>query len=95
MSASKRHDPSTWVHGGSGTTYAHYKCRCEECRAANNSRTLRRRGERKPEDNPNPKHGTAAMYKNWNCRCDPCTVENTRANRHNVLAYQSRKKAKG
>jgi len=31
------------THGGSGTAYAHYGCRCDECTVANTARSMRRR----------------------------------------------------
>lgn len=63
-------------HGGSGTAYANYGCRCDECTDANTARVLRRRLERKAEDVPPQLHGKASTYTNWGCTCEPCTAAN-------------------
>lgn len=59
-------------HGGAGTAYAHYKCRCAECREANTARCRRARQARATKPVPESvKHG-ASCYVNWSCRCDVC-----------------------
>ena len=64
------------IHGGSGSAYANYGCRCAECTAANTACITRRKKARRPED-ANPKsHGKVQTYSNWNCRCAPCTDAN-------------------
>ena len=42
----KRGDPSTWNHGGSGSTYNNYGCRCDRCCEANTQRVRRRKDTR-------------------------------------------------
>jgi len=61
-------------HGGAGTTYVHYGCRCDVCREANRSRNARRRAERvaAPKDPNDKRHGTPSFYANHGCRCDRC-----------------------
>jgi len=61
-------------HGGAGTAYAHYGCRCEECTEANRKRVARRRAERTaaPKDDNDPRHGSYSFYSNHGCRCDKC-----------------------
>ena len=61
-------------HGGSGTAYASYGCRCDECKAANTARIKRRRVARNPDDAPAGAHGKTSTYVNWGCRCAPCTA---------------------
>ena len=60
------------VHGGSGTGYSNYGCRCEECTIANNKRVRRRIEERTGMLVKGGKHGKAATYSNWGCRCAEC-----------------------
>ncbi len=57
----------------SGTCYAHHKCRCDICKAANARRCAKRRKQRDPSTLPVEAHGKPATYSNWNCRCDLCT----------------------
>jgi hypothetical protein len=64
-------------HGGAGTAYANYGCRCDECTAANAARVARRRAERATEEPPADAHGNASTYTNWRCRCDECTAANS------------------
>lgn len=61
-------------HGGAGTAYSHYGCRCDECTDANTARAHRRSLERRGETPPPESHGKASTYNNWSCRCDPCSV---------------------
>lgn len=61
------------THGGAGTAYSAYGCRCEPCTRANADRVRRRQQERRPEEMPaTSKHGTYSAYVNWNCRCQRC-----------------------
>jgi hypothetical protein len=60
-----------------GTDYAYraHKCRCDDCKAANNQ--AQREGNRsraaKLADDPSLQpHGNTATYSNWGCRCDDC-----------------------
>lgn len=69
------------THGGSGTSYEHFGCRCFECREANSKRAHRRRKERKSEKKP--VHGKASTYINWECRCYKCKA----AHNEKVKAY--------
>jgi hypothetical protein len=71
------------THGGPGTAYVHYGCRCDECREANTRRKLRADrnrwlrmtiGESEPS-----KHGKVSTYTNWGCRCEPCTTAQSQA----------------
>ena len=66
--------PKVIKHGGSGSAYANYGCRCEECTEAHSKRIKRRQYERALEPkNPNdPRHGTYSFYNNHGCRCGPC-----------------------
>jgi len=62
-------------HGGAGTAYSHYGCRCDECRAANAARKKRRDKERArllAAGLVNPTHGEVSTYSNYLCRCDEC-----------------------
>ena len=63
-------------HGGSGTAYANYGCRCDECKEANRARTSRRRKERfaEPKAPDDPRHGKSTFYSNHGCRCEKCTA---------------------
>jgi len=63
-------------HGGAGTAYANYGCRCAECTEANRVRTARRRAERVAEhkDPNDPRHGKVSFYSNHGCRCEKCTT---------------------
>ncbi len=67
-------------HGGAGTSYEYYGCRCDECRDAHRRRIARRKAERaaqvKESGLPDGvEHGKSA-YTNWGCRCDVCTDAN-------------------
>jgi hypothetical protein len=59
-------------HGGSGSAYANYGCRCDECKAANAARVQRRARERTSEEPAPDSHGKDSTYKNWGCRCEAC-----------------------
>lgn len=63
-------------HGGSGSAYANYGCRCEPCTEANRVRVARRRAERSA-DAPGVVHGSRSTYLNWGCRCESCTQANS------------------
>lgn len=67
-------NPERMNHGGSGSTYANYGCRCEECTDANTRRIKRRQAERyaAPKDPDGPRHGKTSFYINHGCRCDKC-----------------------
>lgn len=78
-------------HGGSGSAYTNYGCRCQACTEAHNRRVERRRRERHVEvatgNATGFKHGVGG-YSNWGCRCDVCRAAQHEA----VLAgYASRK----
>lgn len=77
-------------HGGSGTAYANYGCRCAECKLANSDRARRRRQERVTEEPPELAHGKYSTYSNWGCRCDACTQAGSD---HNKKNYEARKLA--
>lgn len=63
-------------HGGSGSGYSNYGCRCEACVLAHRARVRRRREERKAEGVAAfVQHGLSA-YTNWGCRCFTCTEAN-------------------
>ena len=76
-------------HGGSGTAYANYGCRCEECQEANTERTKRRRRERVTEEPPADSHGKPSTYSNWGCKCVECVAAGAV---HNKKHYDARKK---
>lgn len=60
---------------GSASTYLHYQCRCDPCKAANTERCRelqRRRAERLRADPTLAKHGKESTYVNWGCRCLKC-----------------------
>ena len=59
-------------HGGSGSGYTNYGCRCEDCTEANTARMHRRRLERKGKKPPSDAHGQLSTYVNWWCRCPAC-----------------------
>ncbi len=66
------------THGGAGTAYASYGCRCDECTAANTVRIERRRRERDSREGQF-QHGSTGGYRNWGCRCGECTKANKEA----------------
>lgn len=77
------------THGGSGTAYANYGCRCPECTVANAERIGRRRRERRFEPIPDwVQHGVYTTYTNWSCKCDPCKAAGAVKNRE---THQRRK----
>lgn len=79
------------THGGSGTAYANYGCRCEPCTAANLERVSRRRKERSPADITDDRmHGKRSTYVNWNCRCEPCVEAHAEACRREAKARKAR-----
>lgn len=59
-------------HGGTGSAYSNYGCRCIECTEANRARAERRRTERKRQGPPKDAHGSSSTYSNWSCRCVWC-----------------------
>lgn len=62
------------IHGGSGTGYRSYGCRCRACKEANRYRADNDRKKRMERGIPETvAHGKATTYGNWGCRCDPCT----------------------
>jgi hypothetical protein len=63
---------NTVSHGGKGSAYSNYGCRCDECTEANRVRAERRRAERKGEGPPRDAHGSRSTYSNWSCRCGKC-----------------------
>ena len=79
-------------HGGAGTAYEHYKCRCTECKLAHSERINRRRKERDPNDAPWDSHGKVSTYKNWNCRCEACTQANTEDSRKTYRKIKKRER---
>lgn len=78
------------THGGSGTAYANYGCRCEDCKKANSERASRRRRERYAEIPPD-NHGKYSTYSNWGCRCPECKEA---GKKHNANNYEARKAGK-
>lgn len=77
-------------HGGSGSAYANYGCKCLECRQANTARANRRRAERRHEDIPEGVVHNASTYSNWACRCDDCATAHAEKERE----LQAERKAK-
>jgi hypothetical protein len=67
-------------HGGAGTAYTHYGCRCGPCTDANTARAHRRALERRDESPPPEAHGKRSTYNNWACRCVPCCEANAAEN---------------
>lgn len=74
------HTPAGTIvsHGGAGTAYSAYGCRCRACKNANALRVNQRRKERealvKGEGLPETvRHGRASSYSNWGCRCEACS----------------------
>ena len=62
---------------GSRSTYVHYHCRCDKCRAASTAYMFRRRTERARElvaGLCEVTHGTLSTYTNYRCRCRSCTT---------------------
>lgn len=59
------------THGGSGTGYSAYGCRCAECKAANTRRARERYLKRKTSE-ITAAHGLKSTYDNWGCRCQEC-----------------------
>lgn len=69
-------------HGGAGTAYSTYGCRCRACKSANTLRVNQRRKERealvKGDGLPaSIQHGKSSSYRNWGCRCEACTTAHT------------------
>ena len=70
---------SAFKHGttaptGASNGYSNHACRCEECKAAHNAYTKRRREQRRAEGVPEGvPHGDYTTYSNWMCRCEACT----------------------
>lgn len=61
--------------------YIYYRCRCDDCRAANRAYVLKRTDERARllrEGLVSPRHGSVATYSNYKCRCDKCRIANSR-----------------
>jgi len=77
-------------HGGSGTAYANYKCRCDECTEANTARTKRRRNARYGEAPPEDIHGKYSTYSNWGCRCELCLAAGAQHNSENYISRKNR-----
>lgn len=62
------------THGGAGTAYAAYGCRCIECVEANRERARKGQAKRQEarEAGADLKHGLVSTYTNYGCRCDEC-----------------------
>lgn len=74
-------------HGGSGSAYSHWGCRCDACVEANRARVARRLAERRGEEIPEDvEHGKSATYANCSCRCEECNA----AWRVSVNSYYAR-----
>lgn len=77
------------THGGAGTAYANYGCRCEDCTLANTLKVSRRQAERRSEKLPSEDmHGKNTTYTNWSCRCEPCSAAHSAMCKQN---YYNRK----
>lgn len=61
-------------HGGTGSSYDNYGCRCQDCKAAHlaRHRANKERWRAQPKDPDDPRHGTPSFYNNHGCRCDKC-----------------------
>ncbi len=82
------------THGGSGTAYSNYGCRCEPCTEANKVRVDRRRLERINEEIPESVvHGRPGTYSNWSCRCEPCKTAWAKKCREDYASRKARKAA--
>jgi phage FluMu protein Com len=64
-------------------TYAKYatgRCRCPQCKTANNEYHAERRriNRARVAEDPTviPRHGTPTSYTYWGCRCPACTEAN-------------------
>lgn len=71
--------PEEWKHGASA--YAHGRCKCEVCRAANRERYNQGKAARYARFAADPTirpHGDVNTYDNWGCRCRPCTQAATK-----------------
>lgn len=70
---------------GTRYRYVRYRCRCDQCRAANTAymRIARKRFAQKGP----ARHGTDNGYRNYACRCDACTKAHT----DNRRTYRRRK----
>lgn len=69
-------DNNDLVHG-SISTYTNHRCRCRQCKDANNKATKIARGRRAArlaEDPTLAPHGTESTYNNWLCRCELCSA---------------------
>ncbi len=76
-------------HGGTGTGYVYYQCRCPECVSAWTQRRADRRtfkANRLASDPTLAPHGVANTYTNWGCRCAPCTAANTDKSRRRAVS---------
>ena len=81
------------THGGAGTAYANYGCRCDECTLANRFKVARRQAERRYEKVPSEEmHGKQSTYINWSCRCEPCSAAHSAVCKRN---YYNRKEEAG
>jgi hypothetical protein len=58
------------AHGRNG--YSNYRCRCDECRAANTAAQSKYRDRLAQSDPDAIPHGTTNGYDNFRCRCDEC-----------------------
>lgn len=68
---------------GTWSGYAYYKCRCEQCKAANKIyAAARQRGEPTPQEiltpRAEPEHGSKAQYARG-CRCGECQAAGSKA----------------
>lgn len=73
----RRPKAATEPEHGKASTYRYYKCRCDECRAANATQAKIDRATRLANPIPSSVHGTMNGYGNYNCRCDKCRRANS------------------
>ena len=77
------------IEHGKRQTYVYYKCRCDECRAANREylrqyraanreaiRASQARYTTKLKGSEHIPHGTRYGYSDFGCRCDECRAAN-------------------
>lgn len=75
------------------STYVHYGCRCDGCRAANTEEQKlqdAKRREASKNDHPAGKPYSESTYRNWGCRCDQCRAAHSDSCKPYSLAWRRR-----
>lgn len=83
------------THGGSGSGYSNYGCRCEECCVANSKRKRELDLERQKAADGMPSevvHGLQG-YVRWKCRCKVCKAAKARSRKANKVKKEAAQRA--